>query len=116
MSPGRSAALLPEPDRLADAIVRLTLEYPRDWETQIDDAALHEYCSQAFEFHLLKRPQMEGRIRLPEDHSIGSLTPLELLDRYWQSGHVASEDSAELNKLAAEVMQDEPGSSPVEGA
>ena len=112
---GQIFRALPEPDRLADALVRLTLEYPRDWETLIDEAALHEYCSQAFEFHLLKRPQIEGRIRLPGDHSIGSMTPLELLERYWQSGHVTSDDSAELNKLAAEVMQDEPGSSPVEG-
>ncbi len=55
---------------------------------------LHEYCSQAFEFHLVKRPQVEGRVRLPGDHSIGSMTPLELLTAYWQSGHVASEDSA----------------------
>jgi len=112
---GQIFRALPEPDRLADALVRLTLEYPRDWETLIDEAAFHEYCSQAFEFHLLKRPQIEGRIRLPGDHSIGSMTPLELLERYWQSGHVTSDDSAELNKLAAEVMQDEPGSSPVEG-
>ncbi len=99
---------LPDPDRMAGAIVRLTVDYPRDWETLIDDTALHEYCSQAFEFHLVKHPLVEGRVRLPGDHSIGSMTPLELLERYWQSGHVVIEDTADLKKLAAEVILDEP--------
>ncbi len=112
---GQLCRALPDPDHMAEAIVRLTVDYPRDWEALIDDTALHEYCSQAFEFHLVKHPQVEGRVRLPGDHSIGSMTPLELLERYWQSGHVASEESAELNKLAAEVILDEPGDSQVEG-
>jgi exonuclease SbcD len=61
-------------ERLADAIVRLTLDYPRDWETLIDESFLHECTAGCFEFHLIKRPQIETRIRLPEDQSIGSLT------------------------------------------
>ncbi len=105
---GQIHAVLPEPDQILDAVLRLTLEYPRDWETLIDEASLREYCSQAFEFHLVKRPQIEGRVRLPGDHSIGSMTPLELLARYWSSGHIALEDTTDLNKLAAEVIQDEP--------
>jgi exonuclease SbcD len=112
---GQVLSRLPAPNQLTGAVVRLTLEYPRDWETLIDEVSIREYCSQAFEFHLVKRPQVEGRVRLPGDHSIGSLTPLELLERYWQSGHFDPKDSAELNKLAEEVIRDEPGSLPVEG-
>ncbi|MBK5108458.1 MAG: exonuclease SbcCD subunit D [Anaerolineales bacterium] len=44
-------------DQLAGAIVRLTVEYPRDWEAMIDDAALREYAREAFEFHLVKHPR-----------------------------------------------------------
>jgi exonuclease SbcD len=113
---GQICRALPEPDDLAEAVVRLILEYPRDWETLIDDGALHEHCSQAFEFHLVKRPQVEGRVRLPGDQSIGSMAPLELLAQYWQSGHVDPGDSAELNKLAAQIIQDELGDLSPEGA
>jgi exonuclease SbcD len=91
-------------EKLGDAIVRLTLEYPRDWEALIDDAFLHECAAQAFEFHLVKRPQLETRIRLPEDQSIGSLTPLELLEKYWSAIHTDSGESEELAKLAAELI------------
>ena len=41
----------------------------------------------AFEFHLVKRPQMETRIRLPDDQSVGSLNALELLEIYWRANH-----------------------------
>ncbi len=78
---------LPAADRLAGAVVRLVIEYPRDWETLIDEAALREYAGESFEFQLVKRPQMETRIRLPGDQAIGSLAPLELLDLYWHASH-----------------------------
>jgi exonuclease SbcD len=70
----------------------------------IDEAFLHECAAQAFEFHLVKRPQLETRIRLPEDQSIGSLTPLELLEKYWNAIHVEPEEGIALVKLAAEII------------
>jgi exonuclease SbcD len=100
---------LPDPEKMQDAIVRLVLEYPRDWESMIDDAALREYAAGAFEFHLVKRPQMETRIRLPEDQALGSLTPLELLEKFWDASHVSSDESEALLKLAGEVIQDTDG-------
>jgi exonuclease SbcD len=112
---GQICRALPNPDQMAQAVVRLTLEYPRDWEALIDDTALHEYCSQSFEFHLVKHPQVEGRVRLPGDQSIGSMTPLELLERFWQSSHLDPQDSAELSRLAVEVIRDEPQDSQTEG-
>jgi exonuclease SbcD len=101
----RLRAALPRPEDMRDAIVRLSIDYPRDWEALIDEAALREIAQPAFEFHLVKRPQMESRIRLPEDQSIGSLAPAELLDFYWKSAHVEGEDRAALLKLAEEVIQ-----------
>jgi exonuclease SbcD len=91
-------------EKLANAIVRLTLEYPRDWETLIDEGLLHQATDSCFEFHLVKRPQMETRIRLPEDQSIGSLTPLELLEKYWDASHTDPTESQVLMKLAEKII------------
>jgi exonuclease SbcD len=95
---------LPEPQELEGAIIRLTVEYPREWEAQIDDAALRKHAEGAFEFHLIKRPQMETRIRLPEDQAIGSLDALQLLDKYWDTFHTEVGEKEALAKLAAEVI------------
>ncbi len=97
-------AALPSQDALEGAIVRLVVEYPREWEPLIDESALREYARQAFEFHFVKRPQQEARIRLPEDQTIGSLTPLELLEIYWKANHVAPDDIEELKNLAQEII------------
>jgi exonuclease SbcD len=97
---------LPPQGELEGAIVRLVLEYPRDWEALIDDAELREYASNAFEFHLVKRPQMETRVRLPEDQTVGSLSPLELLDIYWRASHTEDQDLETLNRLAKEVIEE----------
>lgn len=98
-------AALPSPEGLKGAVVRLTIEYPRDWEPMIDEAALREHLAEAFEFHLVKRPQANVRIRLPEDQTIGSLSPLDLLDKFWSAKHTDPAESAELLKLAEEVIR-----------
>ncbi len=100
-------AALPSPDRLEGAMVRLILEYPREWEALIDEAALRDYASDAFALHLVKRPQQENRIRLPEDESMGSLTPLELLDYYWKANHVEGDEINTLQDLAEKVINEE---------
>jgi exonuclease SbcD len=99
------AALSPQQE-LQDAIVRLTIEYPLEWEAIIDEAALRQYASGAFEFHLVKRPLRESRIRLPDDQLAGSLTPLELLDIYWLARHTAEEERQALIQLAQDVIAD----------
>jgi exonuclease SbcD len=100
----RLYAALPAAESLAGAIVRLVIEYPRDMEAAIDDASLREYASQAFEFQLTRRPQSEARIRIPGDQAIGSLSPEELLEKYWQSNHMVSNESEELSQLAKQVI------------
>jgi len=97
---------LPQRDRLNGAIVRLVVEYPREWEAMIDDAAIREYTEECFEFHLVKRPQMQTRIRLPGDKAVGSLSPLELLDKYWDSMHVDTARKEGLQALAADVIHE----------
>lgn len=98
--------ILPPPEELSGAIVRLTIEYPLEWEAIIDEAALREHTDAAFEFHLVKRPQRETRIRLPDDQLAGSLTPLELLDIYWRARHTDSDERQALTQLAKDIIAD----------
>jgi exonuclease SbcD len=97
---------LPKPEKLENAIVRLVVEYPREWETLIDEAALREYSSGAFELHFIKRPLMDVRARLAQAEGVSSLTPLELLDVYWRSSHVEKGEQEALQKLAQQVMEE----------
>ena len=96
---------LPAPGQMADAIVRLTVDYLREWDTLIDEPALRRHAETAFEFHLIKHPQLESRIRLSADQAISSLSPLELLDRYWQASKTGEAET--LQKLAKEIIEEE---------
>ena len=108
---GQLRNALPPAEQLEGAIVRLVLEYPREWESQIDEAALREHTAATFEFHLVKRPQNETRVRIPDGQNVGSLTPLELLDLYWRASHTDEGDVETLNNLATQVIHDvTPGS------
>jgi exonuclease SbcD len=102
----RLMSALPPQSDLEGAIVRLTVEYPRDWEAMIDEATLRQYTAGALEFHLVRRPQAEARVRLPGDRAISSYSPLELLEKYWQATHAPDEDVPDLQKLAEEVMRE----------
>ena len=101
---GQLLKSLPLADRLDGAIVRLVVEYPREWEDLIDEATVREYASGAFEFHIIHHPVVEARARLAKDETIGSLTSIELLDRYWKASHVDAADRQSLQKLAAEII------------
>jgi exonuclease SbcD len=99
---------LPKVREMDGAIVRLVVEYPRELDTLIDEPALRKYAEQAFEFHLVKRPQTEARIRLPADQAVSSLTLLELLDLYWRASKTEkTEDVDALQNLAREILADE---------
>ena len=96
---------LPSQKEISDAIVRLVVEYPREWDAVIDEPALRKYAEGAFEFHLVKRPQSEARVRIPEGQVVSSLSPLELLDQYLASAKAAHPD--DLKKLAQEIITEE---------
>ena len=96
---------LPSPTGMSGAIVRLIVEYPREMDILIDESALREYAEEAFEFHLAKKPKVEARVRLPEGQTIGSLSPLELLDQYWRATKAGDTDN--LQKLAQEIISEE---------
>lgn len=93
---------LPKPKDMSDAIVRFTVEYPREFDALIDEPALRKYAETAFEFHLVKRPQSEARVRIPQGQTVSSLSPLDLLEQYFASAKINNAD--ELKKLADEII------------
>ncbi len=99
-------AALPRPKEMSEAIVRLSVEYPREWDTLIDEPALRKYAEKAFEFHLVKKPKAEARVRIPEGQVVSSMTPLDLLTQYFEAAKVNDPD--ELQKLAQDILSENP--------
>lgn len=96
---------LPSPKEMSEAIVRLSVEYPREWDSLIDESALRKYTEGTFEFHLVKKPQSESRVRIPEGQVVSSLSPLDLLEQYFDAAKVTN--AGELKKLAQEIISEE---------
>lgn len=96
---------LPKPKEMSEAILRLVVEYPREWDSLIDESALRKYAEGTFEFHLVKRPQSESRVRIPEGQVVSSLSPLDLLAQYFDAAKV--KDADELQKLAQEIISND---------
>ena len=97
---------LPSAKEMSEAIIRLSVEYPREWDSLIDESALRKHAEDAFELHLVKRPQIESRVRIPEGQGVSSLSPLDLLEQYLTSAKVSNGD--ELKKLAQEIITEDP--------
>jgi DNA repair protein SbcD/Mre11 len=98
---------MPKPKDMNEAIVRLTVEYPRELDVLIDEMALRKYAEHAFEFHLVKKPKVEARVRIPQGQAISSLSPLDLLTQYFDSAKI--NDVEDLRELARQIIfEDEP--------
>ncbi len=95
---------LPALEVIENAIFRVVLSYPRKWEALIDERAIREYGEKAFEFYLVRHPHVESRILLPDSISLSQLSALDLLDVYWKSIHVESDQAQKLNSIAAEII------------
>ena len=94
-------------NELEDAIVRLVIEYPRDYETMINEEEIRKYAEESFEFHLIRRPIIEARLRLPDDHSISDMTDLELLKLYLKSIALEPDELKEIEEIAPDFFLSE---------
>jgi len=97
-------AALPTADKIKGSILRLVVEYPRELDLFLDEPSLRQNCTEALEFHLVRRPQEEARLRLPGDQSLASLSPLEMLDLYWNSINTKPQDGSVLKELAQSII------------
>jgi exonuclease SbcD len=96
---------LPKPRDMTGAIVRLTVEYPRELDVLIDETALRRYAEHAFEFHLVKKPKVEARVRIPQGQAISSLSPLDLLTQYFDSAKI--NEAEDLRELAQQIIYED---------
>jgi exonuclease SbcD len=108
-------ALMPAED-LCEAMVRLVVEYPAEWEPLINEQAIRRFAEPCFEFHLVRRPLRDVRLRLPNDVAIASLTPIDLLDKYWGSLHVEDGETQALQAMAKQVIDSVSGVSDSDSA
>lgn len=95
---------LPEAGEMKDAIVRLTIDFPRELEPLIDERRLQEKAVEAFQFVLYRRPSDRPRGRIGDSHETENLTPLELLDLYWKESHFTGIDRDQLKSLADGII------------
>ena len=94
---------IPDPSDTEDAMVRIRLHYPKHIENMIDENIIREAVPNAFALHIIRRPEIETRIRLNTENGMESYTPMQLLDLYWDTKHI-KEDRELLNSLAVKVM------------
>jgi exonuclease SbcD len=105
---GQILERLPDKDSMEDAMVRLVVRYPRDWEALLDETAIRKAAENAFEFHFIRQPFSEARLRLPVNQTIGNLTPLEMAEIYWKSAKTPSKEIDDLKKMAEEIIAGDP--------
>lgn len=96
---------IPEPDVIKDALFRLIVTYPRDWEAMIDETAIRRAAEASFEFHFIRRPLTPARLLIPGDKAIANLPPAELLDLFWKTVAPETNDIETINELAGEIIQ-----------
>ena len=96
---------LPSQDQIQDAIVRLSVEYPRSLEALIDEKALRDYTQNAFEFHFIRRPIVETRIRLAQDQSIATLSVTDLTEIYWNAANIPPSEQKTLQGMVEDIVQ-----------
>jgi exonuclease SbcD len=97
-------AALPSETEMKDAIGRLTIEYPRELDVFIDEPEIRKQCEGALEFHLIRKPQEEARLRLPADQTLASLTSMQMLDLYWTSIKSQPTENDKLKSLAESII------------
>ncbi len=95
---------LPGPEKIKNAIIRLTVEFPRDWDTLLDEPALRGIMEDAFEFHLIKHPLREATVRLPAGKNLASMSSVELLDVYLNMVKTNEVDAQEIRDLAQSIF------------
>lgn len=93
-----------DPSEVEDAVVRLTLVYPKDWDQLIDDHWFQERFTKALDFHLLRKPIFSTRLRLGENESISNLPHEKLLELYWESQKISPEEIGTLQVIAKKII------------
>ena len=95
---------LPAPEKVRGAICRLRLTYAADWEPLLDEKQIIDYFHEAFSLQIQKHRLSERRSRLGDTLAVESLSPLELLETYWRTIGMESDEITTMRDLAGEVL------------
>jgi DNA repair protein SbcD/Mre11 len=98
---------LPPPAEVKEAICRVQLRYPRDWEPLLDERLILDHFEAAFSIQLQKQRQDDKRARLGDTAAVETMSPLELLDIYWQTTDLGVEEQEAMQALAQEVLREQ---------
>ena len=98
---------LPAAEKVADAICRVRLSFPRDDEPLLDERVILEHFKDAFDVKIQKHYLTNKRSRLGDAAGVEAMTPLELLETYWLSEEFEGEEIEMMLSLAKEVLADE---------
>jgi exonuclease SbcD len=98
-------AAFPSSAQIKESVFRFTVEYPRNMDAFVDETVIRAAAIDAFDFHLLRHPHEEARLRLAADESIAGLSPLKMLDLYWDSVNQRPNESSALKELAASIIE-----------
>jgi len=99
-------AQLPEPEKVAEAICRVQLTYPADWESLLDEKAILEHFREAFSIQIQKHRLLDKRARLGESAQVETMTREELLATYWRTKEFDEPEIEAMLALAKEVLAD----------
>ncbi|NHZ72442.1 MAG: hypothetical protein GWP17_05100, partial [Aquificales bacterium] len=97
---------LPDAEKVAGAVCRVQLTYPRDWEALLDEKAIQDHFAEALSVQIQKHRQIEKRSRLGDTLAVESMTPQELLSTYWKTVGLDEDEAGVMQELAAEVLGD----------
>jgi exonuclease SbcD len=100
-------AQLPEAEAVADAICRVQLTYPREWEAMLEESRIAQRFAQALSLQLNKIREIGSRARLGDQVEASRLHPLDLLNLYWQSRDRDEEEIETLKTVAQDVLFEE---------
>src|SRR3990172_9023522 len=95
---------LPSSEKIKEAVIRLSIQYPRDMESLIDENAVRKFAEEAFNLQIIRQPILESRVRIPSDQAVSDLSPMDLLDLYWKTIDIDPGEQEILNKLAEEIL------------
>lgn len=98
---------LPPAEKVKDAICRVRLSFPRDDEPLLDERAILEHFKDAFDVKIQKHYLAGKRSRLGDTAGVEAMTPLELLETYWLSEELDSEELEVMLSLAKDVLAEE---------
>lgn len=95
--------LLPSEEKAKDAMIRLVVTYPHEFESMINERELRKRVEGALDFQFKRKPVYQARMRI-QSKNISSLTPQDLLTAYCQITKTSDAETKALCSLAEEIF------------